>query len=387
MKTIFPASIIQHTTEYHQSKISIESKAIYLIVMFLVFSALISLPFINVDVAVQARGSFQSSLSRNEVLSLIGGRIADLHIRENMPVKRGDLLATIRTEPVDLEIKGILERKSQVTDFIGDLKMLIFPEITSGNTVAGNFATKIYQARYFEYQSTLANHHAVIQKEGRDYDRASFLFETKTIAFSEFDAAKIKYRQAKDNLELYQKRKIAEWEHELAENQKELVSLNNQMNLLNERLDQFKIIAGVSGTLMNIPHLTPGDFIYPNQKLGEISPDTTLIAIANLSPADIGLVKYGQKVVFQVDAYNYNQWGLAEGTVAEISDDLIMFSESEVAFRVICKLDKDKLRLKSGIEGNIKKGMTFNGRFVIDRRSLFQLLYDKVDDWLNPSVQ
>ncbi len=337
--------------------------------------------------AVQARGTFQTSLSRNEVISLVGGRIANIHIRENMPVKRGDVLATIRTETVDLEIRGISERKSQVTDFIRDLQKLVMSQDTSGFTVAGNFTTKIYQAGFFEHQSTLANHHAVLQKEGRDYDRASLLFESRTIPFAEFDEAQIKYRQAESNLELYQKRKIAEWEHELAENQKELISLNNQFNLLNERLDQFKIVAGVSGTLMNIPHLGPGDFIYPNQKLGEISPDSSLIAVANLSPADIGFVGKGQKVVFQVDAFNYNQWGLAEGTVAEISDDLNMISESEVAFRVICKLDKDTLRLKNGIEGNIKKGMTFNGRFVIARRSLFQLLYDKVDDWLNPSVQ
>lgn len=111
-----------------------------------------------------------------------------------------------------------------------------------------------------------------------------------------------------------------------------------------------------------------------------------MIAAANLSPADIAFVEKGQKVLFQVDAYNYNQWGLLEGTVLEISDDLNMVSEREVAFRVICRLNNNKLQLKSGIQGEIKRGMTFNARFVIARRSLFQLLHDKVDDWLNPLV-
>jgi HlyD family secretion protein len=179
---------------------------------------------------------------------------------------------------------------------------------------------------------------------------------------------------------------MAEWEYEMAENEKELANLNNQINLLNEQLDQFTIVAGMTGTLMNITPLGPGDFIYPNQKLGEISPDSSLIAVANVSPVDIGFVEKGQKVVFQIDAFNYNQWGLAEGTVVEISDDVSMISESEVAFRVVCKLDKEQLRLKNGIEGDIKKGMTFTGRFFIAKRSLFQLLHDKVDDWLNPSV-
>jgi membrane fusion protein, peptide pheromone/bacteriocin exporter len=30
--------------------------------------------------------------------------------------------------------------------------------------------------------------------------------------------------------------------------------------------------------------------------------------------------------------------------------------------------------------------MTLRARFVVARRSIFQLLYDKADDWLNPAT-
>ena len=386
MKKIFPISIIQHTTEYYQSKISVRSKTIYLAGIFLVFSILISLPLIKLDVAVQARGTFQTSLFRNEVISLVGGRLDNVHMRENMSVRKGDILATIKTEAVEFEIKNIAERKNQINGFISDLEKLILLLDSSVNFTVNSLTSQIYQAGFFEFQGNLSKYQAVLDKLTRDYERALWLFESRTIAFSEYDEVKLKYDQAKSNLEIYQKSSISKWELELVENQKEMISLNNQLILLNDRLDQFKIIAGVTGTLMNIPHLGSGDFIYPNQKLGEISPDSMLIAIASLSPSDIAFVEKGQKVFFQVDAFNYNQWGLLEGTVWEISDDLSMISDREVAFKVICRLDKDRLRLKNGIEGKIRKGMTFNGRFVIAKRSLFQLLHDKVDDWLNPLV-
>lgn len=386
MKKIFPISIIQHTTEYYQSKISVRSKTIYLAGIFLVFSILISLPLIKLDVAVQARGTFQTSLFRNEVISLVGGRLDNVHMRENMSVRKGDILATIKTEAVEFEIKNIAERKNQINGFISDLEKLILLLNSSVNFTVNSLTSQIYQAGFFEFQGNLSKYQAVLDKLTRDYERALWLFESRTIAFSEYDEVKLKYDQAKSNLEIYQKSSISKWELELVENQKEMISLNNQLILLNDRLDQFKIIAGVTGTLMNIPHLGSGDFIYPNQKLGEISPDSMLIAIASLSPSDIAFVEKGQKVFFQVDAFNYNQWGLLEGTVWEISDDLSMISDREVAFKVICRLDKDRLRLKNGIEGKIRKGMTFNGRFVIAKRSLFQLLHDKVDDWLNPLV-
>ena len=36
-------------------------------------------------------------------------------------------------------------------------------------------------------------------------------------------------------------------------------------------------------------------------------------------------------------------------------------------------------------KGLLKKGMNFSAHFIIARRSLFELLYDKVDDWVNPA--
>lgn len=42
------------------------------------------------------------------------------------------------------------------------------------------------------------------------------------------------------------------------------------------------------------------------------------------------------------------------------------------------------MQLKSGYKTKVSKGMTLTARYIITRRSLFELLFDKVDDWLNP---
>ena len=42
---------------------------------------------------------------------------------------------------------------------------------------------------------------------------------------------------------------------------------------------------------------------------------------------------------------------------------------------------------KNGYKGDISKGMTLTARFLIANRSLWQLLYDKVDNWLNPKFK
>jgi hypothetical protein len=54
-------------------------------------------------------------------------------------------------------------------------------------------------------------------------------------------------------------------------------------------------------------------------------------------------------------------------------------------FRIRCTMDRNYLSLKNGIKGYMKKGMTVRARFIIAERSLFQMLYQSTDDWLNPA--
>jgi membrane fusion protein, peptide pheromone/bacteriocin exporter len=53
-------------------------------------------------------------------------------------------------------------------------------------------------------------------------------------------------------------------------------------------------------------------------------------------------------------------------------------------FKIKCRLLSDHLSLRNGYRGRLKKGMTVQARFIIAKRSLWQLLYDKADNWVNP---
>jgi len=98
------------------------------------------------------------------------------------------------------------------------------------------------------------------------------------------------------------------------------------------------------------------------------------------------LLKKENKVNFQVSAFNYNQWGLANGKIEEIGNDVQIINNTPT-FKVLCSLDQNFLKLKNGFKGKLKKGMVVNAQFELTERSLFDLLYDKIDDWLNPFTQ
>jgi len=152
----------------------------------------------------------------------------------------------------------------------------------------------------------------------------------------------------------------------------------------NEELANRIVLSPVSGEIIQSADIQQGSVVSPGQKIADISPDGELVATCFLRPADIGLIHENQKVRIQVDAFNYNEWGMLDGDIIDISDDMIVENGSAAFFRVRCRPSQTFLSLKNGHKANIKKGMSLNTRIVVIRRSLYNLLFDKADKWFNP---
>lgn len=175
-------------------------------------------------------------------------------------------------------------------------------------------------------------------------------------------------------------------EMEAAGYRRELSELLSSEAEIEEQNKLFTLMAPVNGSVQNLSGIQAGSYVFANQKIAEISPDAQLIAICYVKPADIGLIRKGQLVNFQIDAFNYNQWGLISGKVIDISDDIILSDQGVSVFKVRCVLNSNHLKLKNEYKGYLRKGMSFTARFMVAERTLFDLLYDKLDDWLNPNL-
>jgi HlyD family secretion protein len=144
------------------------------------------------------------------------------------------------------------------------------------------------------------------------------------------------------------------------------------------------ILAPTAGEIIQSSDIQIGSIVNEGQKIAEISPEGELVATCFVKPAEVGLIHEKQKVKIQVDAFNYNEWGMLQGDIIDISDDMIVENGSVAYFRVKCKPEKTFLSLKNGYRAEIKKGMSLNTRILVIRRSLYHLLFDKAANWFNP---
>jgi multidrug resistance efflux pump len=383
---IFPKEIIENTAEFHFHSHNTYSTAIYKAVLVFLVAAVLAILFIKVDVNVKSTGMFRSVEERNDIKPLINGRIDSIFIRENSRVKAGQVLLTIKGESISGKNEIIRLQQSDVEDQLSDLDVLINAYKRNNWPGRPDLKSGVYRQQYRLFRQRIAEAQSRKALATKNHERFLYLYKNKAVSALEYDQVKMMLDNVSNELSLISENQDSKWQSDLNALRTEYRDLSAQNKQYTEEKDFYTLRASVSGSVQNLKGMQSGSLISANELLGEISPDSGLIAETYVLPKDIGLLKVGTKAKIQIDAYNYNQWGLASGKVISISGDIYMDKGAQPYFKVRCLLDTDRLRLKNGYVGKIKKGMSLQARFLVTRRTLFQLLYDQVDDWLNPNV-
>lgn len=343
------------------------------------------LPFIKTPISVKGNGLLQSSIEKAELTIPVNGRLTRLKLTDNQKITRGDTILVIDASVQKQQGALADNRKRQIGQFLGDINELL-AGVNNERTRTPNLQTGQYNASWQQFAQELQNSAIAKEQAASTFNRYNELYKNKVLTESEYEKYKFEYDQAKSAYLMILAKYKTQWQTEANGFRNELRQLNGQEAEINEQKRQYMLRAPISGSVQNITGVQNGAYVFANQKIGEISPDANLTAFCYIKPSDIGLIKKGQEVRFQVDAFNYNQWGLVTGKVVDISDDIIIVNQNQPVFKVKCTLDKNYLTLKNGYKGYLKKGMNFTARFNVTKRSLYQLLYDKVDDWVNPNI-
>lgn len=355
---------------------------IYLGVLLLVILFFVSLPLVNIPISNSSRGVVRSIQENTEFSAVVSGKIIYSKLeKNNQQIKQGDTLLIVTTEQLDTQ-KNL--QNNQSTDYIAQLEDL--NKLTKGQY--SNLETGQYQKELSAMKEKIAQIQTQLSLAQKDLERATQLYKQGVIPKAEYDKFYYDHQGFINQIAGVREQQIAQWQAQKREAERQLRSLGSEVQRINQEQKNYIITAPISGRLLNFSGIQKNNFLVQGQKIGEISPEQSLIAECLVSPKDIGFIHTGQNVKFQIDTYNYNQWGLLDGKVQEIDQNIRVDEKTgEAYFRVLCKMNKNYLQLKSGYRGQIGKGMTLTARFHLIDRTLWQLLFDRVDDWFNPKLK
>lgn len=365
-----------NTLENLIAKNKTKSFSIYFIILLVIIIFLGLLPIIKVDISSQSRGIIRSTTDNVPLTAIVSGRIIWLNLKNNAIVKEGDTLLKIAMQNLETEKKTQNEVSNSVAALLQDLNSILSGKINVLKTSTAREDFLKFQSRKNELQSK-------VSQAQINFDRNKGLYDKSIIAKVEYEKYEYELLLANVMLKSYISEQKSTWENQKRDLEERMKNLNGSIEKIRVEENNYVITAPISGTIENFSGLQTGSFLNAGQTILNISAVDHLIVESMVSPSDIGLIYKNQKVKFQLDAFNYNQWGLLDGKVIDI-DHNISVQQNQSFFKVRSILNATQMKLKSGYKINVSKGMTLTTRYIITRRSLFDLLFDKVDDWLNP---
>jgi len=375
---LVPQNYLENTHFVYLHYTSVKSQLVYTATLLFLTLILISLPFLHITVSTQSFGSVQSEIEKISLISPVDGNLASINLKDNQKVTKGTVLFSVDATLPKQQESLLIRKKTQLQQQLTDLRLLLTLK------PAVHPETALCIASWQQYLAQIKNNRLKIDQYKRTLERHATLFNKKVITLSEFEAHKFNHEQAIADEQLITKNFKNQWQVSADHYEDEIRILESQLFQLYEQKKHYELKATINGFAQNLVGLQVGNTIYANQKLGELSPDSALFAYCYVKPSALGLIRKGQSVKFQIHSFNYNQWGSIMGNVVDISEDTSIINNN-VFFKVKCQLHKGFLQLKNGYKGQLKKGMTFTANFTVAKRSLYQLLTDKIEDWLNPT--
>ena len=379
--SIFPPEIIENSVEQHLADHSTRSQLIYISVLIMVLTALISLPLVHLDVSIQSGGIIRPIIEKTALRAPYSSWVQEVLVKDNQTVAAGQPLLVLGSEQLTQQQEFNSGRQQELQQLVYDLRQLV--QLDPISPAITTLRSDVYTQSYQQFQQKLAEAEIKEKKTIKDFNRTQLLYDEKIISAKQYDELKLQKDLVESEYRLLWAGQTNQWQNSLQQYRTELAEWKSKAQQLAEEQEQYVIKAPQAGTVQNMQGIYPGGYLHANQDIAELSPDSTLIVECYVSPKDIGYLQTGTSAVFQVDAFNYNDWGTVEGKVISVAHD-ITFVDNQPVFKVRSALATNVLKLNNGYRGTLKKGMTVRTRFMLARRSLYQLLYDKVDDWLNP---
>jgi HlyD family secretion protein len=375
---IFPFEWTHPSSEQLNAQINRQSSIIFLVILLMITIAFAALPIIKVEVGVEARGAIRDIQNNVVIGSLIQGQVLYHHLAEDRVVSKGEKLLVLNAAVLETEREKINQEIQTNIEMEQDLNTLL-----QSKTSLLTLRSGLYQQAYNQYTRELNTLEIKKQYTQSVLQRTSKLYKQEVVAKMEFEKAQFDADLANSELQLLQEQQRKTWEIETQRIRQQLLELRTKLNLLQNQAQNYTINAPCSGTLVQANGIEAGSYVMPGQQLAFISTQDSLLAEVYIPAYHIGYIRKNTRVRILLDAYNFHEWGTINGQVKEVSSEIKIVNKTPVLLAQV-SLDRKVLKLKNGYVGKLKKGMTLSAHFILQKRSLFALLYDKAEDWLDP---
>lgn len=340
---------------YENSYVKVAKSFIYFTV-FLLFTLILLAKNVKIEQSTNFEGNINFNYNKEAVLCPINGTIKTVNLEDGMEVKKGDKLLVLDTNELELTKSQLYEVNSQIKSQLNANKNYLSSLKQNKNLL--DIENK-YERKYF-YQFT------------------NYMEEINTIEKSDnvIDLDK----EAKKNKIFNEYSLIAESEQLTIE--KELYNNENDIEVLEKKIESSIILAERDGIINLQLELIPGMYVNENSMLGYINSkrEEEKIKVNVIVPnEEITLIKENQDLKLQVLSNNTNSNEFIDGEVFKIPSKSTVIENTNYSYYIVeVLLDKETLYDKYGENLELKEGMKVNVKLINSEITYFDYITEKL---------
>lgn len=393
----------------------------------------------HVPKVVTAKGKLVNPLPNIVVQPLDTSIIQRIDVRVGQVVRKGEVLAMLDptfTQADEAQLRTRLQSlDTQAESLRAELAGKAVPSAGSGSSADSLLQAQLanerkanFAAQKSKMEQNIARLQASLETNQRDQQilaqRVKSLREVEAMQeqlVSEQFGAKMHLLEARDRrLEverdmMLQKNRSLEMQRELAAAQSELAAfdkswrqkamedllnasrdrdgINEQLTKADKRRRMVQIVAPADGIVLEIAKLSVGSIVREAEPLFTLVPlGAEMEAEVQIDSLDIGYIKPGDKVQLKVDAYNFQEHGMLDGTVRTISSD--SFKRDQAASGqgldayYLARIPYGKSSLRKMTPGaRLLPGMTLTAEILVGERTVMSYLLWPLTKALDESMR
>jgi HlyD family secretion protein len=190
----------------------------------------------------------------------------------------------------------------------------------------------------------------------------------------------------KANLEQYKNSELQTVIKDIDIYSDQIDELKANIEKLNSQISDTIVKASKTGVVNSNVELVAGDELSSGTQVLTIIPEKNSEYKVSIyvSNEDIGKLKEGMDVKFNIYALPQSEYGYLTGTITSISKDLKVDSSSGSGYYLVeAKVNNKTLYDAQGNKGVLKAGMTCQAQMITDQKRILTYLLEKLNLWIN----
>lgn len=387
--------------------------------MAFIFTAILILCLGKTDVVITAQSKVIPDGNIKTIQSLEIGVISSILVKEGTYVKAGETLVTIDPSVVNPALESTRKNLYEINEELKRLK---------NNSYKGDsrVQTTLYNAQNINLQNQISIKNSELNKTDEEISALnSQLKNNKYLLAQALDRKKRQedvldiisreeYEKTLSDISNYSSQN-KELLHKTAELKKQKTIIKQEMSLIysqqrKENLEtalvrekeineleaqvkeiefkstRQKLVSPVNGYVNTIFISTIGGVVTPAEKIMTVIPENTpLLVKATVLSKDIGFVKEGMDVSLKIETFDFQKYGLIDGTVKTVSKDSIQDEKLGLVYEVFIT-PKTTFLTVEGRKEELRAGMSVISEIKTSKRRIIEFFIYPIVKNLKESV-